>query len=58
MTEYLKYGASVQVCQNICFPVPGDVCGSVVVGRVGLAQIAWCIYEDTFYALKVESFLL
>jgi len=36
----LKYGASVQVCQNICFPVPGDACGSVVVGRVGLAQIA------------------
>lgn len=55
MTEYFKYGASTQVCQNICFPVPGDACGRVVWGKGSLVRIAWCMLEDTFYALKVES---
>ena len=40
MTEYFKYGASTQVCQKICFPVPGDACGRVVWGKGSLVRIA------------------
>lgn len=40
MTECFKYGASTQVCQNICFPVPGDACGRVVWGKGSLVRIA------------------